>query len=315
MIQKNNRNRTSEWMLLLPLRLFVVISGKFASSRNCTIIVLALGSQPRDLLCLYDSATIIIKQTSVKTGRWREKKLTQVVSTLKKKLTTIFTVVPFHVVIPFQSHFYSESRSYYMYALWLCLCICLLVIFSICTPPKYQLATIHSFLLTSWNRTILWFSPTDEHVCFVHSFYVVTAWRKKYQKNVRISHGHIQLQWIKYSYYFGGTESKLIFVIHTFSLNFCDLSSVMYRLFKKKPFSPLIGFKTWMLMLTVHINNEMRMNSNGFRLCQKHWSSIEFFCLKCLHASNAVFNNDKEAEQNRLREHKFHHVRSHWVNI
>lgn len=136
MIQKNNRNRTSEWMLLLPLRLFVVISGKFASSRNCTIIVLALGSQPRDLLCLYDSATIIIKQTSVKTGRWREKKLTQVVSTLKKKLTTIFTVVPFHVVIPFQSHFYSESRSYYMYALWLCLCICLLVIFSICTPPK-----------------------------------------------------------------------------------------------------------------------------------------------------------------------------------
>lgn len=126
---------------------------------------------------------------------------------------------------------------------------------------------------------------------------------------------HIQLQWIKYSYYFGGMESKLIFVIHTFSQKFCDLSSVMYRLFKKKPFSPLIGFKTWMLMLTVHINNEMRKNSNGFRLCQKHWSSVEFFCLKCLHASNALFNNDKEAEQNRLREHKFHHVRSHWVNI
>lgn len=315
MIQKNNRNRTSEWMLLLPLRLFVVISGKFASSRNCTIIVLALGSQPRDLLCLYDSATIIIKQTSVKTGRWREKKLTQVVSTLQKNWLQFLLWCHFMSWFP-SSHIFTANLDHiicmlcdyvYVFAFWW--------YSRFAPPPKYQLATIHSFLLTSWNRTMLWFSPTDEHVCFVHSFYVVTAWRKKYQKNVRISHGHIQLQWIKYSYYFGGTESKLIFVIHTFSLNFCDLSSVMYRLFKKKPFSPLIGFKTWMLMLTVHINNEMRMNSNGFRLCQKHWSSIEFFCLKCLHASNAVFNNDKEAEQNRLREHKFHHVRSHWVNI
>lgn len=182
MIQKNNRNRTSEWMLLLPLRLFVVISGKFASSRNCTIIVLALGSQPRDLLCLYDSATIIIKQTSVKTGRWREKKLTQVVSTLKKKLTTIFTVVPFHVVIPFQSHFYSESRSYYMYALWLCLCICLLVIFSICTPPQN----------TNWPQSIRFYSLPGIEQCSgfhqrmsMYALCTVSMWWPHDEKNTK----------------------------------------------------------------------------------------------------------------------------------
>lgn len=126
MIQKNNRNRTSEWMLLLPLRLFVVISGKFASSRNCTIIVLALGSQPRDLLCLYDSATIIIKQTSVKTGRWREKKLTQVVSTLQKNWLQFLLWCHFMSWFP-SSHIFTANLDHiicmlcdyvYVFAFW-----------------------------------------------------------------------------------------------------------------------------------------------------------------------------------------------------